>query len=123
MKYIVVILVLVSMVLFYLSLQYSKPKEDKEIMVTQSKVADIEKRNSLQKEIMEKEKIAETKPTITDVTSNDKAEKIVDDEKAFDEENDDAPVVRREKLIGGADIEWEEPKPRSLDDKFGEPPM
>ena len=35
---------------------------------------------------------------------------------------EDAPTVKRSQLIGGADVEWEEPKPRSEDDKFGMPP-
>ena len=35
---------------------------------------------------------------------------------------EDTPTVKRSQLIGGADVEWEEPKPRSDDDDFGEPP-
>ena len=38
-------------------------------------------------------------------------------------EEDDTPTVKRSQLIGGADVEWIEPKPRSDDDGFGEPPV
>lgn len=42
-----------------------------------------------------------------------------------DEEDDvDAgPLVKRSKLIGGADVVWEEPKPKDPNNKFGEPPL
>jgi len=47
-----------------------------------------------------------------------------DDEISPEEREDDkAPVVSREKLIGGADVEWTEPKEKSPDNKFGLPPQ
>ena len=52
-------------------------------------------------------------------------EKLADDVVGSEEEasEEDAPAVRRDQLIGGADVEWEEPKPRDPNNKFGEPPL
>jgi hypothetical protein len=44
----------------------------------------------------------------------------VDDEDM--EEEDEIPTVKRSQLIGGADVEWIEPKPREDGDVFGKPP-
>ena len=41
---------------------------------------------------------------------------------AGDEEGAQGPMVYREHLIGGANVEWIPPKPKDPDDKFGEPP-
>ena len=50
-----------------------------------------------------------------------------DDAQATEADEDDAedetPTVKRSRLIGGADVEWIEPKPKDPNDKFGEPPM
>jgi len=43
----------------------------------------------------------------------------IDDEEAEEE----TPSVKRSQLIGGADVEWIEPKPKDPENKFGEPPM
>ena len=40
-----------------------------------------------------------------------------------EEAEDETPSVRRSQLIGGADVEWIEPKPKDPNNKFGEPPM
>ena len=40
-----------------------------------------------------------------------------------EEAEDETPSVERSRLIGGADVEWIEPKPKDPDNKFGEPPM
>ena len=45
-----------------------------------------------------------------------------DAEKGEAEVEDEKPTVRRSRLIGGADVEWIEPKEREGDDKFGPPP-
>ena len=61
-----------------------------------------------------------------DDSLSDKAE-ISDDtfEKTEDDEyvDDNAPIVERNKLIGGANVEWEEPKSKDPNNKLGEPPM
>jgi len=38
-------------------------------------------------------------------------------------EDDKAPIVSKEKLIGGADVEWVKPEEKSPDNKFGLPPQ
>lgn len=40
-----------------------------------------------------------------------------------EEVEDETPSVKRSQLIGGADVEWIEPKPKEPGDKFGKPPM
>lgn len=39
------------------------------------------------------------------------------------EEKDESPTVERNRLIGGANVEWIEPQPKKPGDKFGKPPM
>lgn len=58
---------------------------------------------------------AATKASVTTDDAYD--EEILPEER----EDDMAPIVSREKLIGGADVEWIEPK--AADDKFGLPPQ
>lgn len=68
--------------------------------------------------IPEKRAMPESKPETIEKKVSDNEEMSDPD----DEEEDDTPTVKRSQLIGGADVEWIEPKPRSPDDKFGEPP-
>ncbi len=65
-----------------------------------------------------KEKAPAPETEVTESTlpneTNDPGSEVSDKETA---------TVKRSQLIGGADVEWEEPEPRSPDNKFGEPPM
>ncbi|WP_292663862.1 hypothetical protein, partial [Nitratifractor sp.] len=38
-------------------------------------------------------------------------------------EENKSSTVKRNQLIGGADVEWIEPQPREPGDKFGKPPI
>ena len=53
----------------------------------------------------------------------DEKQEAFDDTEEDEEEADETPSVKRSQLIGGADVEWIEPKPKDPDNKFGEPPM
>ena len=58
----------------------------------------------------------------TEVKARTLSKEANDPDEVTLEEEDDTPTVKRGQLIGGADVEWIEPKPREDGDKFGEPP-
>lgn len=62
---------------------------------------------------VEEESISSVKPDTTETVKSDENE----------EREDERPSVKRNQLIGGADVVWEEPKPKDPNNKFGEPPM
>jgi hypothetical protein len=66
----------------------------------------------------EKEEMAARNETETAAPATEEE----DGEEGEAEEEDEKPTVKRSQLIGGADVEWIEPKPRDPDDKFGLPP-
>lgn len=67
---------------------------------------------------------ASTKNDMPEMTTKEVEYTGDDDEISPKEREDDkAPVVSRQKLIGGADVEWIEPKAKSPDNRFGLPPQ
>jgi hypothetical protein len=75
---------------------------------------------------MQEKKIAEPikkAPALqTEVKEHTLSREVNDlNEKTLEEEHN-APTVKRSQLIGGADVEWIEPKPREDGDVFGKPP-
>ncbi|BAF73026.1 hypothetical protein [Sulfurovum sp. NBC37-1] len=74
-------------------------------------------------------KADERSEPVEDVVSETKEKSVsaenpkMSDANDEEEAEDETPSVKRSQLIGGADVEWIEPKPKDPDNKFGEPPL
>jgi hypothetical protein len=91
-----------------------------ETPVEETKIAPAVEKKSDIPEIPEK-MVLETKPEVkTDLLHAQEEPEGVEDEEM--EEEDETPTVKRSQLIGGANVEWVEPKPKDESDKFGQPP-
>ena len=118
MKYIAVILLFASAALLYMSFNSDDLDERYKTVVTKSKTVNTK----IEKTVVYKETI-ETPVETLPLQEEDAIEKIKTDRDEDSDEEDDTPLVEKEKLIGGANVEWEEPKPKDPNNKFGEPPM
>ena len=98
------------------------PKEEKK----QEKVKPVEKKEAIKNTQENKTTASRPEQKIEEYKETEKTVLIDDDEYEEDEQDEKedarAPVVSRDKLIGGADVEWTEPKERPADSIFGLPP-
>lgn len=121
--YTVALFVLMIMLYFRYSPQKSDPVEKTSITIPSEEMLEIEEYGILGEtaeevnsesglpEVVEKEdSIFDSEETSENIDTSAKVEKT-----AVSEE--------RRKLIGGAAIEWIEPKPKDLENPFGEPPF
>ena len=116
----IVIFILSSLVYFsYISQQSAATKKTTQTVSSHKSLKTTETEDDEVVQETKDETSGEVAVPIT-VQNND-----TQSEQAETEENvdDSAPTVTRDKLIGGADVEWIEPKPKDPNNKFGEPPL
>ena len=99
----------------------SQSKElDKEVSITEmSTEIELEIKEKTERVEVSKKKTEVLEPEVEENTLTNETNDL-NEESA--EEEYDTPTVKRSQLIGGADVEWIEPKPRPEDGKFGRPP-
>jgi len=99
----------------------SQSKElDKEVSITEmSTEIELEIKEKTERVEVSKKKTEVLEPEVEESTLTNETNDLNEESP---EEEDDTPTVKRSQLIGGADVEWIEPKPRPEDGKFGRPP-
>jgi hypothetical protein len=101
------------------------PKSHSEELETPAAISDMPAKPAPAVKMEEKKLAAPIKkaPVLhTEVKERTLSREVNDPDEEMPEEEDDTPTVKRNELIGGANVEWIEPKPREDGDKFGQPP-
>ena len=112
----IVIFILSSLVYFsYISQQSAATKKTTQTVSSHKSLKTTETEDD---EVVQ-ETSSEKRSPVT-VQNDDIQSEQVETEENVD---DSAPTVARDKLIGGANVVWEEPKPKDPNNKFGEPPL